>query len=216
MGNFNIAVIKCITILTLFFSVSGYARVYMIDNSYISEEEVELLAKEKKGYGCYWMDNPNENFRWFPAEKGGMYHGEGIKQCYRLDSCHGGKGDSNGGCYKWALSSKAKGVDWRAKLALMAILEGEGYNKILLTDKSSCPENYSAVTFDEAAQISYQICKTLAPGMEVIRLDGSALMLGAHYKCRMRKIDKNKIERESLLCKRTLRIDEYKYEWMLR
>lgn len=33
-------------------------------------------------------------------------------ECFELDSCHGGKGHSNGGCYKWALSATADRLPW--------------------------------------------------------------------------------------------------------
>lgn len=59
------------------------------------------------GTGCYWMENESGRYCWVPAEWADTYDG-----CYTMDSCDGGKGESNGGCYKWADSSHAQRTRW--------------------------------------------------------------------------------------------------------
>lgn len=68
--------------------------------------------KTDSGFFCYWMENVSGRFEWVPAEVGGLYHGEGYDQCFALDSCDGGEGQSGGGCYKWARSASAARVLW--------------------------------------------------------------------------------------------------------
>ena len=59
------------------------------------------------GTGCYWMENTSGRYCWVPADRADSFAG-----CYAMDSCDGGKGHSNGGCYKWAQSSEAERVPW--------------------------------------------------------------------------------------------------------
>ena len=59
------------------------------------------------GTGCYWMENESGRYCWVPAQWADDYEG-----CYAMDSCDGGKGESNGGCYKWADSSHAERARW--------------------------------------------------------------------------------------------------------
>lgn len=59
---------------------------------------------------CFWMEAKSP-WCWVPAEQG-FYRGGGKSQCFSLDSCDGGQGASNGGCYKWAYSESSKRIDW--------------------------------------------------------------------------------------------------------
>ena len=59
---------------------------------------------------CFWMENKSP-YCWVPAEQG-FYRGGGKSQCFNLDSCDGGQGASNGGCYKWAYSESSRRIDW--------------------------------------------------------------------------------------------------------
>jgi hypothetical protein len=59
------------------------------------------------GTRCYWMENTSGHFCWVPADWAATF-----EECYAMDSCDGGKGESNGGCYKWADSSQADRVRW--------------------------------------------------------------------------------------------------------
>lgn len=56
---------------------------------------------------CYWMKNSAGN-PWVPAPQGQVSE----QQCFELDSCDGGKGASNGGCYKWADNANAERHPW--------------------------------------------------------------------------------------------------------
>lgn len=59
------------------------------------------------GNGCYWMENTSGNFCWVPADWANTF-----EQCFAMDSCDGGRGESGGGCYKWAEASHAPRVSW--------------------------------------------------------------------------------------------------------
>ncbi len=57
---------------------------------------------------CYWMENYSGNFNWVDAPQGNVSK----KECFALDSCDGGLGESGGGCYKWALGAKNDRLPW--------------------------------------------------------------------------------------------------------
>jgi hypothetical protein len=57
--------------------------------------------------GCYWMENFSGNFCWIPANGASDFG-----QCFALDSCDGGLGQSGGGCYKWADGSDGARYPW--------------------------------------------------------------------------------------------------------
>jgi hypothetical protein len=59
------------------------------------------------GTGCYWMENSSGNYCWVPADWANTF-----EECFAMDSCDGGRGESGGGCYKWAESSHANRVAW--------------------------------------------------------------------------------------------------------
>lgn len=59
------------------------------------------------GTGCYWMENNSGHYCWVPADWAATF-----EECHAMDSCDGGKGESNGGCYKWATSSTADRSPW--------------------------------------------------------------------------------------------------------
>lgn len=60
---------------------------------------------------CYWMENYSGQFKWVDGQIG-FYRDGGKQQCYALDSCDGGLGQSGGGCYKWAISPAAPRIAW--------------------------------------------------------------------------------------------------------
>ncbi|WP_159397669.1 hypothetical protein [Sorangium cellulosum] len=53
------------------------------------------------------MENTSGNYCWVPASWAGS-----VDDCYALDSCDGGLGQSGGGCYKWADSSDGDRYPW--------------------------------------------------------------------------------------------------------
>lgn len=57
---------------------------------------------------CYWMES-SPPYSWVPAPQGNISK----QECYNLDSCGGGLGQSGGGCYKWAISSDSPGTPWK-------------------------------------------------------------------------------------------------------
>jgi hypothetical protein len=73
-----------------------------------ASEPVQDACAVYTGTGCYWMENTSGHYCWVPAEWGSTF-----EQCFALDSCDGGRGESGGGCYKWAEASHADRVDWR-------------------------------------------------------------------------------------------------------
>lgn len=60
---------------------------------------------------CFWMENRSGTSQWIPAET--VYGRELLKSdCYALDSCGGGLGQSGGGCYKWSAGPDAPSEAW--------------------------------------------------------------------------------------------------------
>lgn len=62
------------------------------------------------GTGCYWMENTSGHYCWVPAHTADTF-----EECHAMDSCDGGKGQSNGGCYKWADGSTGERARWPAR-----------------------------------------------------------------------------------------------------
>jgi hypothetical protein len=60
-----------------------------------------------EGTGCYWMENTSGNYCWVPAD-----WAPSIEDCFAMDSCDGGLGQSGGGCYKWADGSDGERAPW--------------------------------------------------------------------------------------------------------
>ena len=58
---------------------------------------------------CYWMENYTGQYTWVDAPQGDISK----QECYALDSCDGGLGQSDGGCYKWATAPKADRIPWK-------------------------------------------------------------------------------------------------------
>lgn len=62
---------------------------------------------------CYWMENYSGYFKWVSTESvQGMKRNITKTECFKLDSCDGGLGHSNGGCYKWALRPESTRIPW--------------------------------------------------------------------------------------------------------
>ncbi len=64
-------------------------------------------APRQPWFSCFWMQNIPGN-PWVPAPQGSVDKAG----CYALDSCNGGKGQSGGGCYKWALEANSSAQPW--------------------------------------------------------------------------------------------------------
>jgi hypothetical protein len=56
---------------------------------------------------CFWMENTSGTYTW--TEAAGAPN---RNDCFRLDSCNGGKGQSGGGCYKWAATVDSPAEPW--------------------------------------------------------------------------------------------------------
>ncbi|MDZ7993993.1 MAG: hypothetical protein RM022_032675 [Nostoc sp. EfeVER01] len=67
----------------------------------------DAQANREPWFSCYWMENTSGQFNWVPA---GWVASK--TDCYALDSCDGGLGQSGGGCYKWALSPSSNREPW--------------------------------------------------------------------------------------------------------
>ena len=57
---------------------------------------------------CFWMENYTGNYTWVDAPYGNVDK----EECYALDSCDGGLGQSGGGCYKWAITADGDRIPW--------------------------------------------------------------------------------------------------------
>lgn len=64
---------------------------------------------EVSGTQCYWMENQTGNYCWVASV---IFSAPTIGDCYALDSCNGGLGQSGGGCYKWADCSGCERAAW--------------------------------------------------------------------------------------------------------
>ncbi|WP_437516006.1 hypothetical protein [Sorangium sp. So ce1099] len=60
-----------------------------------------------EGTGCYWMDSTSGDYCWVPADWAPT-----VEDCFAMDSCDGGLGASDGGCYKWADGSGEDRYPW--------------------------------------------------------------------------------------------------------
>lgn len=60
---------------------------------------------------CFWMENVSGEYYWVPAEIVTGYK-PNKSDCFKLDSCDGGLGYSNGGCYKWATGPSDERQPW--------------------------------------------------------------------------------------------------------
>ncbi|NEQ37391.1 MAG: hypothetical protein F6K40_14410 [Okeania sp. SIO3I5] len=54
------------------------------------------------------MENYTGKYTWVDAPQGNVDK----EQCYALDSCDGGLGESGGGCYKWAITADSPRIPW--------------------------------------------------------------------------------------------------------
>lgn len=66
------------------------------------------LAQPIATMSCYWMEN-YDDFSWVAAPQGELSK----QQCYNLNSCGEGGGQSGGGCYKWASGPDQPAQPWK-------------------------------------------------------------------------------------------------------
>ncbi len=79
----------------------------------VSTLSFNCLASSKNydGNQCYWMENVSGRYEWVATDVVGF--GSFSKEdCFAMDSCDGGLGQSGGGCYKWAKSPQGEREPW--------------------------------------------------------------------------------------------------------
>ncbi|WP_293076609.1 hypothetical protein [Okeania sp. SIO3B5] len=76
----------------------------MVVVSFLVSTDISLADSS----GCYWMENYTGQYTWVAAPQGNVDK----QQCYALDSCDGGLGESGGGCYKWAMAADNPRIPW--------------------------------------------------------------------------------------------------------
>lgn len=69
-----------------------------------------LAHTARNEHQCYWMENLSGGYEWVPTVT--VLGSLTKEECYAMDSCDGGLGYSNGGCYKWAQSAKGPHEAW--------------------------------------------------------------------------------------------------------
>ena len=76
----------------------------------LNSQASSLFFKEEVAK-CYWMENISGKYEWVSTED---YFDMKFskKDCFILDSCDGGLGVSNGGCYKWAKTANGLRIKW--------------------------------------------------------------------------------------------------------
>lgn len=63
------------------------------------------IGDHREPKACYWLSNVTNEWQEWPEAPT-------RQRCFELDSCSGGRGDSGGGCYKWAASANAPQNNW--------------------------------------------------------------------------------------------------------
>lgn len=78
------------------------------------EFDSDVVYQSEEGeLGCFWMETSSGDFNWIRVEEAfGLSEKMTQTECYQLDSCEGGEGQSGGGCYKWAESADAEAIQW--------------------------------------------------------------------------------------------------------
>lgn len=83
--------------------------------SYFMKSDSPMAEKvaEKPNPQCYWLENVTGKYEWVATgvALGVAYD---FEQCYAVDSCDGGLGESLGGCYKWANSAQSERYPWKS------------------------------------------------------------------------------------------------------
>ncbi|MGE0594929.1 MAG: toll/interleukin-1 receptor domain-containing protein [Hyphomonadaceae bacterium] len=74
--------------------------------SIISVNRERAPAPAPETFACYWLSN-DASPTWRPMPQHATR-----EQCFAQDSCDGGQGRSNGGCYKWAAGPNAPRQPW--------------------------------------------------------------------------------------------------------
>ena len=70
-----------------------------------------FFITESTSKRCYWMENTSGQFTWIEAEE--VYHRKlSERECYELNSCGSGLGNSGGGCYKWSTNPEGEAENW--------------------------------------------------------------------------------------------------------
>lgn len=63
------------------------------------------IGQPREANACYWLSNVTNEWQDWPQAAT-------RQDCFALDSCNGGRGESGGGCYKWAASADAPQNRW--------------------------------------------------------------------------------------------------------
>ncbi len=102
----NMNSIKTFFVIAIFlFGLSGCGT--------FTKNNVPQNVLQSESCQCYWMENYSGLYKWIPSESiQGMKRKITKAECYKLDSCDGGLGHSNGGCYKWALGPENTRISW--------------------------------------------------------------------------------------------------------
>lgn len=69
-----------------------------------------LAHSTRNEFQCYWMENLSGGYEWVPTVT--VLGSLTKEECYAMDSCDGGLGYPNGGCYKWAQSANGPREPW--------------------------------------------------------------------------------------------------------
>ena len=106
--------IKTFFVIAIFtFGLSGCGTFTQTDISNSASNSTLQTVIQSENCQCYWMENYSGHFKWVSTESiQGMKRNITKTECYKLDSCDGGLGHSNGGCYKWALGPENTRIPW--------------------------------------------------------------------------------------------------------
>ncbi|WP_440055252.1 hypothetical protein ACSLBF_03685 [Pseudoalteromonas sp. T1lg65] len=91
-----------------FASVAKEAKQQLGGKSYATD--YSFVFGLAQSASCFWMQNSN-GYPWVPAPQGKVTK----QQCYNLNSCGDGGGQSLGGCYKWAAGADQPPQPWASE-----------------------------------------------------------------------------------------------------
>jgi len=161
----------------------------------LSTELTSNLAATKSQ--CFWMNQNTKDSTWVPVTEMGLLN-TSKAECFALDSCDGGLGQSGGGCYKWAEGAHEPKDSW---------------DHFVVGTTENCPQGYQHMTFDEAQSNAQQVCETLGT-WDIARLADGGSMDGPGYDCKIRESDDRELGHSICILNQTSEEEIFGCYWM--
>ncbi|WP_437682337.1 hypothetical protein [Sorangium sp. So ce131] len=117
-------------------------------------DEPSQACASFEGTGCYRLDDVGGEDCWIATDEA-----PSIDECFAMDSCYGGLGQSRGSCYKWADGSDAPPYTWPTRPtqgSACASLEGLGCYWMETVSGRDC---WVAVAFSKESCLARDECR---------------------------------------------------------